>query len=196
MHNIAELKKKHRQELSEAVEAAANDVLSRSDIVGLYDEIATKLESGEDAFLTFDDYGMLENVVSFDLPDSIMELDEDVRDKVISTLVDDYYFELSGNELNVMQCLGEPVIFNVRPYRNHYAIYSTELGIKIESVINETHGWALIERAQRKAGYFGDIVETNYYGQPSRLIVPDDIRNLTDEELVALINKIENSEDE
>src|SRR5690606_26823411 len=110
MHNIAELKKKHRQELSEAVDAAASEVLSRPDIVELQDKITARLESGEDGFLTFDSCGMLENVVSFDLPDSIMTLDEDVRYRVISTLVDENYFELSGNELNVMQCLGEPII--------------------------------------------------------------------------------------
>src|SRR5690554_1208669 len=124
MHNIAELKKKYRQELSEAVDAAANEVLSRPDSVELQDKITAKLESGEDDFLTFIGCGFLENVVSFDLPDSIITLDEDVRDKVISTLVGDYYFELSENELKVMRCLGEPVIFNVHPYRNNYAIYS------------------------------------------------------------------------
>lgn len=92
-------------------------------------------------------------------------------------------------------CLGEPIIFNENPERNHYAIYSNELNLKIDSVINETHGLMLIEQKMRQVGVFENIVSTDYYGNFRAFeSIPKHIVELSDSELQDAINRIETEE--
>jgi hypothetical protein len=66
-----------------------------------------------------------------------------------------------GNEYTVSLCLGECVHLDVTPARNHYAIYSEELDLKIERVIDEDHAQLLIEQAMRKCGVFPSVAYVN-----------------------------------
>lgn len=94
-------------------------------------------------------------------------------------------------------CLGQPTIYNESPFDRCYAIHSEELGLEIDKVLSEEHGFALIEQAMRKAGVFDDIVSTDYHGNfSSFLSIPKEISELKDNELIELIDKLENKEEE
>ena len=64
-------------------------------------------------------------------------------------------------------CLGEAVIFNLKPERNCYAIYSDELGLKVHSVSSHEEGIKIIEEAMNNHGCFSPIVSCDRYGNVS-----------------------------
>lgn len=85
------------------------------------------------------------------------------------------------------QSYGEPVIFNESPERNCYAIYSDELGLKIDRVIDEEHGYIIIETAMREHGVFGSVVSTDSCGFAFERAIPKHISNATDTELAEML---------
>ena len=77
---------------------------------------------------------------------------------------DDYsqgYFEWTANVSH-----GDAIVFNESPERNCYAIYSEAHNLKIDKsdLIDEEHGYLLIEQAMRRDGYFPGIVSTDSCG--------------------------------
>jgi hypothetical protein len=103
------------------------------------------------------------------------ELSEDGNSELIEELLkecsDTLYFQQDSYSSGYREWVaeityGEPVIFNEHPERNCYAIYSQELGLKIEAskIIDEEHGYLLIENAMHEHGCFPDIVSTDSCG--------------------------------
>lgn len=142
--------------------------------------------------LYFDECAMLCSMTSIDLGDLANE-DKDVIEQLLESITDNYggHFVETDNEWAFHQCLGDATIINVRPERNCYAIYSSELGLAAHEITSEDHGLAIVEQAMRKAGIFGDIVSTDYYGSPTLLSVPEYIRNASDEYLKGFIEGCE-----
>lgn len=91
---------------------------------------------------------------------------------------------------------GEPVIYDESPERGCYAIFSNELGLKVDRVINETHGYLLIETAMRKHEFYPDVVSCDRYGIASYHSIPESIGNAPDSELKQMLNDLETNREE
>jgi len=147
--------------------------------------------------LYMDAYGSLNSMHGLDL-EPFCDEETEVIEAILEELTQDcgcFNHELgwSGEWMwSIHQCLGEPVIYNDSPERNHYAIYSTELDLRIDSVLDEEHGFLIIERAMRKCGVFENIVSTDRDGQIISLLT-NPFSSLTDDELLEALN---NKEDE
>jgi hypothetical protein len=115
----------------------------------------------------FDEFGSLSAVMVLDLPDWLKSEDTDVIEELLGHFADCgyVYFDKYSKEWVAEQGLGECTIINWNAGRYEYTIYSEELKLKIERVIDETHAYLLIEQAMRKAGYFGNIVSVDSQGQ-------------------------------
>ena len=180
---INELKQtKAYQDLKEQLDAFENDLYHR------------------DNMFYFDESGYLNVSIELDLSE-LEERDIEVLEGLLDSIGDLFYFHQDQYsqgywQWTASQCLGETTIFNESPNRGHYAIYSDELGLKINSVLNEDHGFALIEQAMRKHGVYDSIVSTDYHGCfVSFLSVPENIRELSDDALSKLIDDIENEKE-
>ena len=149
--------------------------------------------------LYLDETGALNTMMEIDIGDLANE-EPEVIDEILEVLTDGVgYFEQSQysqgrREWSVHQCLGETVIFNESPERNCYAIYSRELSLEVDSVIDSDHGFAIIEQAMRRVGVFENIVSTDYYGSPTLLSNP--LSKLTDKELQTLIDNKEEQDND
>lgn len=190
------------QELKQNIEDLAEERAN-----GLRDSQAFKLIAAElDALendpykngdLRFDEGGMLCSEIEVNLRDFASE-EPEVIDCLTDILSNDgmifmYQSQYSQSRLDYTAsiCLGEPVIFDESPKRGHYAIYSKELGLEVDRVNSEEHGFALIEQAMRKEGVFENIVSTDYYGSPTPLSNP--LSNKTDEQLQSIIDANEDA---
>lgn len=145
-----------------------------------------------------DESGSLNSTIELSLH-FLEDFEPEVLDAVIEELekfccvyLHQYQYSQDRYSYRADICLGEPTIYNESPYRDCYAIYSRELDLKVEKVLSESHGYALIEQAMRKSGVFENIISTDYYGNfCGFLSVPKDIRELSDSALSELIESIE-----
>jgi hypothetical protein len=123
---------------------------------------------------------------------------QEIQDLYICiTFILDQDSQHSGDFIFIMQQgLGEPIIYNEIPERDHWAIYSNGLGLKIDKrdIVDSEHGFMLIEQAMRKHGVFEPIVESDYYGTPTLITTPKHITDMSDDELERAIDIKENSE--
>jgi hypothetical protein len=100
---------------------------------------------------------------------------------------DDYsqgYFEWKAS-----QCLGSAVMFNDSPERNCYAIYCSDLDLKLnrKDYTDEEHGFLLIEKAMRDSGYFPSVVSVDHCGLAVYLTTPREIARMSDADLTAAL---------
>jgi hypothetical protein len=119
-------------------------------------------------------------------------LEEISNDGAIFFHQDDYssgYFEWSAT-IN----FGDPATVNASPYRGQYAVYCSDLGLKVDRINSEEHGLALVEKAMRKHGYFPDVVFADYHGNVHRLTIPEEIRNASDSELEVILERLSDDE--
>lgn len=176
------------------IDKRVDEIKDLPDVVKfLLDSVCQDHDYKRDYFY-LDECGLLMSSRSIDLPEILHKEDTEV----VERLIGDYFstIEVRGDNALVTECYGEPVIFNASPERNHYAIYSNELKLRIDSVVDERHGFLIIERAFRQHGIYANIISTSRYGVANTLSMPQDIVGLSDEDLAAEIEKIENGEDD
>lgn len=168
---------------------ALNDVLTRLEA----DPYSKEFSQG------FDEGGFLEACVDVSLS-FLSEEPHEVINAVVGILMEDSVLNWSQDqysrgitEWRVSYCLGEPTTIDPNPERNCFAVYSSELGLKISRIESLEHGLALIEQAMRKAGMFGDIVRVDRYGQVLEFLSTD-LGNKSDAELAELIEQFETQE--
>lgn len=140
----------------------------------------------------FNEYGNFESFIELNLDD--FEEEVETIEALLQSITDIGHFEFNkySKTYEFIQCLGNPTIYNESPKQNHYAIYSQELDLKINKVFNACHGFLLIEQAMRKCGIYENIVSTDYYGQFSEFLsIPEDIAQLSDNDLIDHINLVE-----
>ena len=144
----------------------------------------------------FDEGGALCSFFDLDLGDLVNESSE-VLDFIIEELSNDNFgwiteHKLSCSDYQFNQCLGEPIIFNINPERDWYAIYSREIGLAVDKsdLLNEDHGFAIIEKKSREVGVFENIVSTDRYDCPTLLSNP--YSGISDTELEKIIQDFEN----
>lgn len=195
---IKEIKNEQKEKLQDAIEQRFEELKNSPDVVRLQLELDGFLKDPYNDSYYMDEEGMLCSFIDINLGDLALEELETI-DEILSNLTDDCGFfqqdqyAQGPRDYQFHQCLGEPVIYNETPERNCYAIYSTELNLKINSVLSEEHGFALIEQAMRKVGVSENIVSTDYSGIPT--ILQSTVSKLTDSELSDLIDKIESGDE-
>lgn len=199
MNQVKECKTKQKEELKTVVESRFEELKNTPDFIRLQEEISSFLEDPYDSdSLYLDESGLLNSQIDINLGDLGSEEMETIEE-ILEVLTDGVgYFDQSQysqgpREWTVHQCLGDPVIYNESPERGHFAIYSRELNLEVDSVIDEEHGFLLIEQAMRRVGVFENIVSTDYYGLPTLLENP--FTKLTDLELNDLIDQKESEND-
>ena len=197
MQEIKALKQEQKATLLSAAELRAQELKSTKDYKDLEKEI---MAFQEDPYgkggLQFDECGFLEAIIEPDLGDIADEEDEVIA-AVLEAIMDVTGFFYLSHYVNgwvLGECLGEPVIFNESPERGQYAIYSAELGLKIDKVIDEEHGFLIIEQAMRNHGVFEASVSTDYCGNPTLLSQP--FNAMTDAELMGKLDDKEAENDE
>lgn len=175
------------------IDKRVSELLPLPEVRAFLDDVALDHNHKRDYFF-LDEFGMLCSNRAVDLPEILQSEDRET----VERLIDDMFssVEVTDDDVIVTECYGEPVIFNVNPERNCYAIYSNGLDLKIESVEDERHGFLIIEEAMRKVGIYEWIVSISRYGYVDVLSMPDDISKLSDAEISAEIERIENGEDE
>lgn len=200
-NEIKALKTEMNQKIEKLAKDRASEIMLNSkDWTRLLDQVE-KLEDDpyKHGVLSIDEFGVLVSNLDIDLG-AIANEERETIDALVEELEQggvylyQSQYSQGKHECTASVCLGEPVIFNVSPERGHYAIYNEELGLKVDSVLSEEHGFALIEQAQRKAGIFESIVSTDYYGIPTLLSEP--YGKLSDKELSDLIDKIESENED
>lgn len=195
MTKIKDIRDRQVEELDKAIEERVKTLQSEDCVHALLKTINAFIDDPYDCGdgIQFDDSGALESFIDLEI-DGLEEEDSSVIESLLVTLTEGmgYFEKLDSGEWRLSQCLGEPVIYNESPERDCYAIYNSELDLKVDAVKSEAHGYALIEQAMRKVGVFENIVSTDYYGDPTLLSIPDTIRDLDDKGLQALIDKEEN----
>lgn len=168
-----------------------------------YKALETELDSFEsfshkNIFYTIDEGGFLVSRIGVQLPDTLCcdeagDDDEELAKAVLESCLEFPHYELENGTSGARhwiaeQCHGEPCIISYPSERGCYAVYSPDLGLKINKIESERHGLMLVERAVRAKGYFPDVGSVDYGGEFHHLSIPDDIKNATDEELAKMID--------
>lgn len=203
LNDIQSLKQSNASKLDAAITAHVQSLKETTEWVDL---VAKCSEFENDAYnktneFIFDSDGMLNARIQLDIVDSWHDGDNDILEAISEALHDQFeclYFTVSRGDsiIKVEQCLGESVIIRDTASRGEYYIHSSELSLKLtkDKVQNEEHGLYLIECAMRKAGIFGGIVETDYYGDFIRFS-DTGLGAKTDEELDAYGKQFDESEE-
>jgi tRNA splicing endonuclease len=193
--------KEARKEVENAIERHVEELKQTDDYKTMLVEIQAFEENGDDGWLYIGEMGDLETKKELDIPESLTltengNIDGAVLDALLEGASDFVHFEKETETTRYMiQSLGEPVIYNERPDRNQYAIYSTELSLEVLKVVSEEHGFLLIEQTMRKHGVFPSLVSTDYYGGASYLSMPKEVQELSDDALMDRINEVESEVD-
>lgn len=153
--------------------------------------------------IQFDQFGMLESLMELDFSEF-----DDINLEFVQALVEKlgyefYHVSEQSKSFYIGQCLGEPTIVNFSPDRNCYTVYSEELNLKLlptdlhgnDNSEKFTHALYLIECAMRKHGYFGNIVEIDYYGGFNKFLSTN-LGTLSDTELTEYGKTFDNKESE
>lgn len=200
MNQVKECKAKQKEELKTVVESRFEEIKNSPDVLRLQKELEVFYDRPDtEGRLYLDESGFLNSLMEVDIGDLASE-EWEVIEEILEFLTDGIgYFEQSQystgkREWTVHECLGEATIFNESPERNCYAIYSRGLNLEVESVIDEEHGFLIIEQAMRRAGVFDYIVSTDYYGTPTITVSP--FGRLTDKEVNDLLDKKESDNEE
>ena len=156
---LAELKQKHGEELTELVEKLKLDFIETKEGKEYKQAIFSFTEDPyRNNNLYFDDSGLLSASEYIPAPN----IDIEILESLWSDL------DVFSNTKDIISiCLGEAVIFNLKPERNCYAIYSDELGLKVHSVSSHEEGIKIIEEAMNNHGCFSPIVSCDRYGNVS-----------------------------
>jgi hypothetical protein len=154
-------------------------------------QIESTSPNAHNAFI--DESGMLCVTLTMSLPESLLNEDKDVLDIMVNAVFEDVvgYWQVKDGVIEATACYGEPTLFTVHPTRDCYAIYSNDLNLKVAFVVDELHGLALIEQAQRRAGIFGNVIKQDRYGSVTRFWNMSKVSDLTDAQLIDIINEKE-----
>ncbi len=190
MVSIKKLKSEQAETLDLAIQTRVNELLNSEVIAPLRTQVDSFLDDPyEGTALFFDDCGEFSAGLSLDLGEISVEEAEVINGVLLELLDGCGWSDEYDGETFVCMSLGEPVIFNSNSGHRDYAIYSEELGLKLESVLSEKHGYLLIEQAMRKHEIYPDIVSTDYHGNPTLLKSP--FAEKTDQEIIDLLDLIE-----
>lgn len=109
--------------------------------------------------------------------------DHDIAEQLLRDIFEGFVsLENVGGYWYASQSMGEPCTVTYPPERNCYAVYSTELGLKVNSIKSEEHGLLIVEKAQRLKGYFSSVVSVDSSGECHTLDMSA-ISVLSDQEL-------------
>lgn len=198
-----------KKNAAELIESARAEYLKKLTDTSAYRELKTFLEKFENNagmkpfdFLTLDESGYLICRESIHLEailctDDLGNPDRTLAESVLNSINEClHYSHETGNHWEVSQCFGEPCIVNYLPERGHYAVYSTELKLKVNRIESEEHGLMLVERAIREHGIFPWIVSCDRSGVCYSLPIPKNIVDASEAELTAMIESIESERNE
>lgn len=197
-NEVTEAKNQNALNLERALNKRVVKVLKTKAGKTLTEKIESFIEDPYNNNYFFDEAG--EFCSAIDLTEEIEALGEEERE-TINALVERIslgvgYFKNTRYEKTLSQCIGAyPTIYRPSAGSREYVIFSVELRLKVEKVKSEEHAMAIIEQAMRKAGVFENIVKVDWHGNFVELM-DTKLGNVSDEELKALVDSFEASEDE
>ena len=198
---ITKIKKENANRLKAAIDKEVKRLIAKNDIKALSKNVQGFIaDCWNDAnMFDFNEYGELESSATFDLPNSLEETDDDVKEALMESISDQIgCFKFERDRIIGTQACGEVVKVSTAHYDSRcYAVYSDELGLKINrsDVIGDDdsektqHALYLIEIAMRKSGIFPSIVEVDYQGQFVKFLSTN-MGAMTDKELEAVRKKV------